>query len=83
MHKSTKQLFVKDNKAYYFCSMSMPIKPVTIELHNDIRKDYEKMSAPHPEFGVQEKTDAFIFRSLAKKYYKSWKTVEKIIYNRI
>ena len=63
--------------------MSMPIKPVTIQLHNDIRLDYERMSAPDPKYGVQKETDAYIFRKLADKYYKSHKTIEKIIYNRI
>lgn len=62
--------------------MSMPIKQVTIDLHNDIRKDYERMSAPCPKYGVQKHTDKWLFNELASRYYKSPATIEKIIYNR-
>lgn len=63
--------------------MSQPIKDTTLQLHNDIRNDYERRSTPDAKYGVQKETDAYIFRVLAEKYYKSWKTIEKIIYNRI
>ncbi|RLZ08583.1 hypothetical protein [Faecalibacter macacae] len=62
--------------------MSKPIKQVTIELHSDIRKDYERMSMPCSKYGVQKLTDKFIFCELAARYYKAPTTIEKIIYNR-
>lgn len=58
-------------------------KETTTRLHDDIKNDYEEKSKVDKNFGVQKYTDAYIFRLLAVKYYKSWRTIEKIVYNRI
>lgn len=58
-------------------------KETTTRLHDDIKNDYEERSKVDKTFGVQKYTDAYIFRLLAVKYYKSWRTIEKIVYNRI
>ena len=54
----------------------------TMRLHNDIRADFEKMSNV-TEFGVQKHTTVWILNYLAKKYYRSAKTIENIVFNRV
>jgi len=54
----------------------------TIRLHNDIRADFDRLSSV-TEFGVQKHTTAWILNYLAKKYYRSSKTIENIVFNRI
>lgn len=54
----------------------------TIRLHADIRADFEKLSNVY-EFGVQKHSTAWILSFLANKYYKSAKTIENIVFNRV
>lgn len=58
-------------------------KTTTEEMYEDISADYRELSRPDPETGVQKLTDAHIFRILARKYYRSPKTIENILYGRV
>lgn len=57
-------------------------KPQTIRLHQDIKADFDKMSAAQ-DFGVQKYSNEHILHYLAQKYYKSPKTIENIVFGRI
>ena len=59
----------------------MAVRKSTIRLHTDIKKDFDKMSNIQ-EYGVQKFTTAYILNHIAKKYYKSAKTIENIVFNR-
>lgn len=50
-------------------------------LYEDIRKDYEMMSA-EKEFGVQKYRTSYILAFLGHKYYRSPKTIENIVFHR-
>lgn len=54
----------------------------TKRLHNDIRADFERLSSV-TEFGVQKHTTVWILNYLANKYYRSAKTIENIVFNRV
>ncbi|CAA0260126.1 hypothetical protein [Tenacibaculum maritimum] len=60
----------------------MPIKESTKKLHNDIRKEYQKLASIQ-EFGVQKYSDSWIRAKVAQKFYKSPTTIEKIVYFRV
>ena len=61
----------------------MAVKPKndTIRMHQDIKNDFDRWCAKK-KYGVQVHTNEFIFRELGHKYYKSWKTIENIVFNR-
>jgi hypothetical protein len=56
-------------------------KESTIELYNDIRREYQKLTNI-TEFGVQKFTEAWIYNKLSKMFYKSPKTIENIVFYR-
>ncbi len=57
------------------------MKPSTIRLHTDIKKDFDKMSNIK-EFGVSKFSTDYVLNYLGNKYYKSAKTIENIVFNR-
>lgn len=59
----------------------MATKQSTIRLHDDIRKEFQKMS-DIKEYGVPKYTSAYIMNVIADKFYKSPKTIENIVFNR-
>jgi hypothetical protein len=60
----------------------MAVKPNTIRLHQDIKKEFDKMSNIR-EFGVQKYSTDYILNCIAAKYYRAAKTVENIVFNRV
>lgn len=60
----------------------MAVKDNTDRLYSDIRKDFLKYSAIK-EFGVQKFTNDYILAKLGHVYYKSPKTIENIVFNRV
>lgn len=60
----------------------MAVKPNTIRLHQDIKKEFDKMSNVR-EFGVQKYSTDYILNFVAAKYYRAAKTVENIVFNRV
>ena len=59
----------------------MSVKPSTIRLHSDIKKDFDKMSNIK-EFGVSKYSTEYVLNFLGNKYYKSAKTIENVVFNR-
>jgi hypothetical protein len=58
----------------------MAIKGNTLLLYRDIHSDFEKFSNIK-EFGVAKFSTAWIFGKLGKKYYKSPRTIENIVFS--
>lgn len=58
------------------------MKANTIRLHNDIRKEFEHLSNIK-EYGVQKYSTAYILNKISEKFYKSPKTIENIVFNRV
>lgn len=56
-------------------------RELTIRLHRDIKKDFDKLCSIK-EFGVQKHTLEWILNTVAIKYYKSPKTIENIVFGR-
>ena len=59
----------------------MAVKDNTLRLHQDIRKEFEKLSNVR-EYGVQKYSNQYILCAVGHKFYKSAKTVENIVFNR-
>lgn len=59
----------------------MSVKTSTIRMHNDIKRDFGKLSNVK-EYGVSKYSSDYILNKLADKYYKSAKTIENIVFNR-
>lgn len=59
----------------------MAAKESTIRLHQDIKKDFDKLSAVK-EFGVRKHSIEWILNKVAHEYYKSPKTIENIVFGR-
>jgi hypothetical protein len=60
----------------------MIARDTTERLYQDIKKDFDKLSAVR-EFGVQKFTNDWILAKLAHQYYKQPKTIENIVFNRV
>jgi hypothetical protein len=60
----------------------MAVKDNTERLYTDIRRDFDKLSAIR-EFGVQKFTTDYMLAKIAHQYYKSPKTIENIVFNRV
>lgn len=58
------------------------MKPETQRLYQDIHKAYEKLVNMRA-FGVQKYSNEYIFRKIAHDFYKSPKTIENIIFDRV
>ncbi|MBF6607987.1 MAG: hypothetical protein ITG00_04530 [Flavobacterium sp.] len=59
----------------------MAAKQTTLRLHQDIRKEFEKLSNVR-EHGVRKFTNEYIFKVLAVKFYKASRTIENIVFSR-
>jgi hypothetical protein len=59
----------------------MAKKERTIALHDEIKKDFNKLSGVK-EKGVIKYSVEYVLNSLAQKYFKSPKTIENIVFNR-
>ena len=59
----------------------MAIRAHTQRLHQDIKREFSKMSSVK-EFGVQKYTTDYILNAVGEKFYKSPKTIENIVFNR-
>ncbi|UGU15200.1 hypothetical protein LS482_16125 [Sinomicrobium kalidii] len=60
----------------------MARKTSTRQFYNDIRREYHRLSLPEKD-GVRTYTDERIFQQLAKKYYRSPRTIENIVFHRV
>lgn len=60
----------------------MAVRPQTIKLHQDIKSEFDKLSNVR-EFGVQKHSVEWILNKVAEKFYKSPKTIENIVFNRV
>jgi|GEM_PF-503349 DNA repair protein RadC len=60
----------------------MAVRQITDKLYSDIKKDFDKLSSIK-ELGVKKFTTEFILAKLADQYYKSPKTIENIVFNRV
>ena len=60
----------------------MAVKPNTVRLHSDIKKEFDKMSSIR-EFGVQKYSTDYILNAIGSKFYRSAKTVENVVFNRV
>ena len=60
----------------------MAVKPNTVRLHSDIKKEFDRMSAIR-EFGVQKYSTDYILNAIGSKFYRSAKTVENVVFNRV
>lgn len=58
------------------------MRETTKELYKDIRQAYQDLSNIK-EHGVQKHSDAWIRKTLAKKFYKNVSTIEAIIFHRV
>jgi acetate kinase len=58
------------------------MKPETQRLYQDINKAYSKLTQVRA-YGVQKFSNEYIFHKLAHDFYKSPKTIENIVFNRI
>mgnify|MGYP001604094828 FL=1 len=67
------------NFFYYFCYMAAKLN--TIRLHQDIKKEFDKLSQIE-EYGVRKFSIEFILNKVAHEFYKSPKTIENIVFNR-
>ena len=65
-----------------FTFVHMAAKVITHKLYADIKKDFAKYSNIK-EFGVQKFTNDWVFGFLGDKYYKSPKTIENVVFNRV
>lgn len=59
----------------------MAIKSETYRLHEDIKKEFDKLSSIK-EYGVQKNSTVWILNHLANRFYKSPKTIENIVFGR-
>lgn len=59
-----------------------PLKQRTLRLYQHIREEYAKLSSLE-EFGRQKHSTEWIIAKLAHDFYKSEKTIENIIFNRV
>lgn len=59
----------------------MATKSETYRLYQDIKKEFDKLSAIK-EYGVQKNSTEWILNHLAKQFYKSPKTIENIVFGR-
>lgn len=59
----------------------MAAKPTTLRLHQDIKKEFDKLSQV-TEHGVRKYSIEYILNEIAHKYYKAPKTIENIVFNR-
>lgn len=59
----------------------MASKPTTIRLHQDIKKEFDKLTQIR-EHGVRKYSIEYILGEIAHKFYKSPKTIENIVFNR-
>lgn len=57
-------------------------RELTDRLYHDIKQDFDKFSNVK-EFGVQKYSMAWVLAKIADKYYKSPKTIENIVFNRV
>ena len=57
-------------------------RELTDRLYHDIKHDFDKFSNVK-EFGVQKYSMAWVLAKIADKYYKSPKTIENIVFNRV
>lgn len=53
------------------------MKPSTVQLHEAIRKEYNKLSK-HNKY-----KEDYIYKTLADKFFKSPKTIENIVFDRV
>jgi hypothetical protein len=60
----------------------MAVRQITDKLYSDIKKDFDKLSSTK-ELGVKKFSTEFILAKLAAQYYKSPKTIENIVFNRV
>lgn len=60
----------------------MAVKPNTVRLHSDIKKEFDKMCSIR-EFGVQKYSTDYILNAIGSKFYRSAKTVENVVFNRV
>lgn len=60
----------------------MAIRPQTIKLHSDIKTEFDRLSNIR-EFGVRKHDIQWILNKVAEKFYKSPKTIENIVFNRV
>ena len=59
-----------------------PTKHRTLRLYQHIRLEYAKLSSLQ-ELGRQKYSTEYIIAKLAQDFYKSEKTIENIIFNRV
>ena len=57
-------------------------KPHTHKMYDDVRDEYKRLSEIK-EFGVQKHSFDWIIAKVAEKFYRSPKTIENIIFNRV
>lgn len=60
----------------------MAVRPQTINLYQAIRSEFERLSNIK-EFGVTKYSTDWMLHYVAHKYFKSPKTVENIVFNRV
>lgn len=58
------------------------LKIDTERLYKDIKKDFTMLSSVK-EFGVKKFSLEYVLAKVANKYYKSPKTIENIVFNRV
>lgn len=63
--------------------MSRSLRETTQSLYDAIRRDYESMSRKDEQYGVRKYSDAYIFETLGRRYFRSAKTIENIVFHRV
>ncbi len=58
------------------------VKDNTVRLYKDIKNEFLKLTNIK-EFGVQKYSEKWIFAKISNKFYKSPKTIENIVFNRV
>lgn len=58
------------------------IKPDTLRMYEDIRKAYHKLMGVKKR-GVRLYNESYVLAEVAYMFYKSPKTIENIVYNRV
>ncbi|QAA81396.1 hypothetical protein EI546_06485 [Aequorivita sp. H23M31] len=58
-------------------------KKNTQALYRAVREDYAQLSKQDDKYGCRKFTDAYIFKILSARYFRSPKTIENIVFYRV
>jgi hypothetical protein len=69
-------------KQFVYICVIMAAKESTLRLHQDIRKEFDKLSSIK-EYGVKKYSYEWMMAKIAHEFYKTPRTIENIVFNRV